>query len=374
MSEDSGKGAGQRLAQFDGLRGIAAVLVFSVHFISLLAPSVPAGTVTAYLVPLFDRIAHSGTDLFFIISGFLIYGMLLRRPRPMRKFLLRRFDRIYPPFAIMLAIYLSLSIAFPEVSRLPPGFGAICRDVLMNLLLLPGIIDMPPIITVSWSLSYLLVFYLAAPLLIEGLDLRSWSRSRRVILLAAMIFGWFLLGYFFGWHIRFVMFLTGMLVYEAGEAWPDGGSSALAATAGVSVVAVMLGLPETSLNPVFRFVAISAGYGCIVFCCLRAGSLLSRMLRAPALVGFGRMSLSYFLTHGLALKIVGLIAASFLVTHPDQMWFWALLLPAFGLSVALTKPFYLWIEQRSAKIGRLTLPPWARYSGLLPSKAEGLSP
>ena len=77
-----------RLLRLDGLRAIAIGMVFLQH---------------VHGVPLF----WSGVDLFFVLSGYLITGILLRtrrQPNYFRNFYARRTLRIFPAYYIVLAV------------------------------------------------------------------------------------------------------------------------------------------------------------------------------------------------------------------------------------------------------------------------------
>src|SRR5688572_30062087 len=82
-----------RLLSIDILRGLAIILVLFRHF---------------GIVEVLGKIGWSGVDLFFVISGFLVSGLLFREfqstgeIKPMR-FLIRRGFKIYPPFYFFLA-------------------------------------------------------------------------------------------------------------------------------------------------------------------------------------------------------------------------------------------------------------------------------
>ena len=79
----------------DGLRGIAIAIVFLGHAVALqLTPAGVEGGLREVL-----RFGWSGVDLFFVLSGFLITGILLDskgQPRCWPNFFMRRALRIFP--------------------------------------------------------------------------------------------------------------------------------------------------------------------------------------------------------------------------------------------------------------------------------------
>lgn len=340
------------------------MLVFLVHYISLVEPSLPAAGATHALSIGLRRIAHAGTDIFFMASGFLTYAVLIQRRRPLKDYFLRRFERIYPAYAVTLLAYLLLYFAFPHLSNLPASAPAALLYIGENLLLLPGLLEIEPIILVTWSLGYLLAFYLLAPALVLGCRLPALSSPVRVTLLAGLA-GLLLWGGYLSGHVRFVMFAAGMLIYEAHAAGRLRVGGALAATAFVAGSAMLVALPETSLPPVLRFVAIFVLFGAVVRAGLGAGGgLQSRLLRWAPLRALGRMSLSYFLAHGLALNCIGMVVFALYDGGPTPVLFWALLPVCFVASVVAAAVLYAWIEERRERIAGLTIPKWARYSGL----------
>src|ERR1700721_2845624 len=85
-----------RLPELDGLRAIAILLVLFSHH---LAP-IPIASIR-YVV----EMGWVGVDLFFVLSGFLIGGILLDQRRATnyyRVFYLRRFLRIVPLYALLV--------------------------------------------------------------------------------------------------------------------------------------------------------------------------------------------------------------------------------------------------------------------------------
>jgi len=91
----------KRIPELDGLRGIAIGLVIVVHYFTA-AVQVHLPNPLAYL-QIATRLSWSGVDLFFVLSGFLIGGILLdaRESRNYFKvFYLRRACRILPIYLV----------------------------------------------------------------------------------------------------------------------------------------------------------------------------------------------------------------------------------------------------------------------------------
>ncbi|MBV8571912.1 MAG: acyltransferase, partial [Acidobacteriaceae bacterium] len=88
---------GERIETLDGIRGIAILLVFAVHIQSMgLAPQ--TGTLSRWAAKAMSC-GWSGVDLFFVLSGFLITGILLDTKNTgnrFRSFYSRRTLRIFP--------------------------------------------------------------------------------------------------------------------------------------------------------------------------------------------------------------------------------------------------------------------------------------
>lgn len=105
VTNDSG---GQRLSHripaLDGVRGLAIAMVMAYHFGR---PEVPG--LGARVVGSVTQFGWSGVDLFFVLSGFLIAGILVdsrERPGFFRTFYSRRTLRIFPLYFAFVAFYL----------------------------------------------------------------------------------------------------------------------------------------------------------------------------------------------------------------------------------------------------------------------------
>lgn len=96
-------GDGDNVRPMEGMRGFAVFLVFLVHYATLVDPWIAAAPGLQALAKALHTIGNTGVDLFFVLSGYLIYGSLLSRPSTMRRIIFRRIERIYPaPIAVFV--------------------------------------------------------------------------------------------------------------------------------------------------------------------------------------------------------------------------------------------------------------------------------
>lgn len=94
----------RRIPELDGLRGVAVIMVLAWHFIG--SPS--GGTEYAKPLHYMTVFGRTGVDLFFVLSGFLITGILadFRSSRHMLPtFYARRALRIYPAYVVLIGLY-----------------------------------------------------------------------------------------------------------------------------------------------------------------------------------------------------------------------------------------------------------------------------
>jgi peptidoglycan/LPS O-acetylase OafA/YrhL len=96
----------KRIPELDGLRGFAILLVLLGHFLGATI-AVPPESIWVY-VPISLRLTWSGVDLFFVLSGFLIGGILLDHREATnyyKVFYMRRACRIFPAYYLMLLVF-----------------------------------------------------------------------------------------------------------------------------------------------------------------------------------------------------------------------------------------------------------------------------
>lgn len=167
-----------KLAWIQALRGIAVFLVVLTH-----ARYTFSDTPTWPLAEQLLRPGAMGVDLFFVISGFImVYTTrhLAGTPRDAGDFLLRRFARIWPLYAVVTMAYITATNeGFAWVSDWPQ-----LKNLLLTLSFQPVNPDHPPFFDVSlplgWTLNFEMYFYL-----VFGLCLLA--RRRRLLVLAGWI-------------------------------------------------------------------------------------------------------------------------------------------------------------------------------------------
>lgn len=178
-----------RIPELDGLRGTAILLVVLCHYIG----SASHGTLGYWPSHILNALSAgwSGVDLFFVLSGFLIGGILLdarESPNYFRTFYMRRFFRILPVYYLWILLFVVVVVL--ATAFLPGHIPVSSQDLLrvpIQVLFLQNIfIGMPHFqwiwFVVTWSLAVEEQFYLIAPPLIRFL-----SRRNFVILLAVTI-------------------------------------------------------------------------------------------------------------------------------------------------------------------------------------------
>ena len=104
------KGHPDYIPALDGIRGLAIILVLIIHLTLQSHPHTQSLLLNAVIG--FCNLGWAGVDLFFVLSGFLITGILydgVDRPSFFRNFYARRFLRIFPLYYASLLVLLLLS-------------------------------------------------------------------------------------------------------------------------------------------------------------------------------------------------------------------------------------------------------------------------
>jgi peptidoglycan/LPS O-acetylase OafA/YrhL len=285
--------------EIDGLRMIAVLAVVLYHFG---VPGLPGG--------------FSGVDVFFVISGFLIGGILWRDYAEngrlhLARFYIRRVKRLAPAYFVMAAV----SAAVAWVVLLPFEFREFGKSLIAATVYLSNVLfwrgegyfDIGAenkVLLHTWSLSVEEQFYVALPLLIVLL------RFSRGALLAALWLGFaasllaclwitprdgtsaFYLFPFRAWEL-----LAGVLLAVMGHlrGWQWRVHGALS-WAGLALVLGGIGLISAEGFPGWQALLPVAGT-VLLLANGRHANPVNRVLAAPVPVFFGRISYSLYLWH-----------------------------------------------------------------------------
>ena len=178
----------KRLATLDFLRAVAVLVVIGAH---LPAPPSDLPQLATSCIEQLQYHGRLGVNLFFVLSGFLIGGLLFREYQKygaisFRRFFCRRGLKIYPPFLVLLA--------FSIVAHLAASRPLEIREVLAEICFVQNYFQ--GLWPHTWSLAVEEHFYLTLPWL---LILLVWLNRKKAdpfrhfpalfILLAFMVLG-----------------------------------------------------------------------------------------------------------------------------------------------------------------------------------------
>jgi peptidoglycan/LPS O-acetylase OafA/YrhL len=310
-------GSSKHIDSLDGLRGIAILLVFFFHYLPRNARNP---------LSLLASLGWTGVDLFFVLSGFLITGILYdtrESPNFLTAFYARRALRLLPVY--LLAVGLVLISSF--MLRVPISWEAVPFFIYGANIMLPlkhGAPDFTPYFSCVhfWSLALEEQFYSLWPLVVLLIPRR---RTLMQICLSG-IFG----------ALLFRITLTHLgtsswLVYAELPARMDalliGGMLALGLRGsrkefwlsrtmlyplmgGCCLILIVLFARAGSLYFTSTVISswgysmIAIVYGCVLAIMLVPDTFLSRIGRAPALRFFGKYSYGLYIWHQLPSPIV----------------------------------------------------------------------
>ncbi len=275
-----------RLVQVDALRGLAAMAVVLFHastrYNELFSPAVPA----SWSFPQ----GHHGVELFFVISGFVIFMTLERVRRPM-DFVVSRFSRLFPAYwcAIAITFAVTHALALP-IKTVTAG------EALGNVLMLHGYLGIPHVDGVYWTLEVELMFYLGMFLAFRSGRLHRLVPALFVLLALRLAYVGMARGFGIDlpWTLSRVLilpyvpwFCLGLCAYRLTRAPSGPGSRAWWWRAGAATVTIGLadGAAVGALAVVLALLVLAAARGHL------------RWLENRFLVGLGAISYPLYLLH-----------------------------------------------------------------------------
>ena len=177
----------RRDVSLDILRGVAILLVIAAH---LKHPAAP-GSLTGWLAQNVFSHGAVGVDLFFVLSGFLIGGLLINEYEKYRRinvwrFLVRRGFKIYPLYYVFMAYLFLMPAAKALFGRENVWDVMVNHWELLwpNLLFLNNYIGSDPE-GHTWSLAVEEHFYIVLPFLM--LVLIKWNRIQWIVVIGVAL-------------------------------------------------------------------------------------------------------------------------------------------------------------------------------------------
>lgn len=355
-----------RIVELDGLRGLAVALVLVWHYLPCQLPR-DAGLLSSIL----RRglyLTGSGVDLFFALSGFLIFGILLderKSPGCLRNFYIRRSCRILPVYVFLLAscALLAATDFLPQASHqwlfgnpLPWwSYATFTQNILMGMQNTFG----PGALSVTWSLAVEEQFYLIAPIIVLLV-----GRKGLVWLLPAMLVaGPVLRALYPGFHAyvntpwRADPLVAGGCVAlivrsSTALAWFRSHRRLMLAAAGILVGVVPLMILRPGILGIFDVSWLALSYGLLVLAAAEGNmGPLSSFLRQPVWIALGRYSYAIYMFHQL---VSGLLHGWLLQQEPlIRNWQGALTtLAALLATLALAWLSFRFLESPFLKLGQ----------------------
>lgn len=364
-----------RSPELDGVRGLAVLMVLVWHYVpGQIRPEPDSGL--RHLATALS-LTWSGVDLFFVLSGFLVGGIVLDHRSSanlLKTFYIRRICRIVP-------LYYAVVLGFVLVDLLDLQWRSIaCRRLFENPI--PFWSYFPFLqnffmatagfgsiwLGMTWTIAVEEQFYLLLPLSLRRMRREVIPFAGAVVIAAAPIFR-VVLTEWVGPNAVYTLIpckadslMAGVLaawIMRSGalKAFLSRHTAALGAILAVlGIGAVLLTIKGGNSSGQGMFGALLNSWlaalfsTLILFTLLSPGSLIARFLRFPGLAGVGTLSYGIYLFHQ---PIVATLHA-ILFKRPPQMT----KLPEVGvtaLAAALTFAFayaaHLWIERPILRYG-----------------------
>lgn len=312
-----------RVPQLDGVRGVAILMVLVAHFSNFGAHDRTFGLDRLYYF--FAESGAFGVDLFFVLSGFLITGILLdtkhRTRHYFRNFYVRRVLRIFPLYYGFLAF---MVFGLPVLARLMHHPDAGMTDNLKRIqwmfwLYVSNFGDVLGIdvngtaVGAFWSLAVEEQFYLVWPLVVYLCAPKTLARVCVILVVLALLIriGFSIAGLRW-WMFTFARMdslaigaLGAIVVRQPGVRWPSPGTIwTVVAVMSVLAFVVMPALPQTAWTPLvesWRVLCFSVAFGLLILLSVmrRGGRWLGALLSSRVLVFFGTYSYGLYVVHSL---------------------------------------------------------------------------
>jgi len=306
----------QRISALDGIRCFAVLLVIGVH-VNILWPTVPK-----FIVPFKDG-GFIGVDIFFVLSGFLISGLLLSEVQQTGiiryfRFFARRVLRLLPP--LLISMTFTVAWAMKQGDDLQVYLKVVYAAVFnyVNWLVLSGSM-IPQQFMPLWSLSVEEQMYLLLAVIFLFLS-KTWLRSRLNVVLfgiSLVLIGWSIYSRFatsatvwglevwqrlyFRTDHRFGEFFFGVIAQLYKSKHKEVQTKFLKVIQYPAIVVLVYYATQMQGDSLFHYrygsPILSLACACVILSSTYEGSPISRFFSLHVFVLIGRISYSMYLIH-----------------------------------------------------------------------------
>ena len=287
-------------SELDGLRAIAVLSVIIYH-----------ANLAFKGIPLFSG-GFLGVDIFFVLSGFLITGILIDKSPTLFQFYKSRIDRIYPALLLMLV----LSCIFAFIFLIPSDLLNFREQLKGATAFFSNYIFMYEdsyiadssqykILLHTWSLGVEWQYYLAFPFVIYGIK-KFFSSQFEQILIILFAVSFFYCLYLMKINSTFAFYSTparvwelfaGGIVFLISKHLKDSKIDNILSAFGLVIIAYcLIFFKDTDAHP--GFVSLLAVFGTTLFILFtKENSFIYKMATLRISIFFGVISYSLYLYH-----------------------------------------------------------------------------
>ncbi|PJZ56802.1 acyltransferase family protein [Leptospira barantonii] len=320
----------------NGLRAISMLIIFIFHFYDGLMTKVPQDFQALHI---FLSNLTSAVDLFFVLSGFLIYGVLYRhwektKTVDFKDFYIGRSLRIFPAYYALVFITLwiakmqlkAMSLSTdPAVQASMPLFAQAIDRWIFDALYVSNYVESLHFHT--WSLSLEEQFYLVFPLICYLILFRLQKNSRLIFIVAlycsAAVIRYFIYAHNAGdhpykifdtlfhrpAHTRFDSIVVGILAFELYKNWNLVPQNHNRTREYFFLIPGLICLGIASFVPyhfsvyytVFRFNFSNMGYALVMLASIHNFSWIGKFLSLRIFAPLARVSYGMYLWHLVAI-------------------------------------------------------------------------
>lgn len=277
--------------------------------------------------PYFSFGGECGVSFFFILSGFVLsigYGEKIdNHSFSLKHFLLKQLSKFYPLHILLLSAFIALDVA--------RGYGVDVVKLLLSIFLLQSWVPDNgynyAYNGVAWFLSDVMFFYICFPLLYKTIMRASTKMLAAMSAVGAALYAGVIyivpsnlintLVYVFP-PVRMVDFIIGIVIYRlyvsqattVFRRWTNGRRSLAKATL-VELFAVIIivlayivhGNTPAQINTTVVFIPVLPTVIYLFAVTDSSNGLVTHLLHSKKLIGGGKLSLEFYLTHTLVISL-----------------------------------------------------------------------